>query len=129
MSQSKEEKKAKAITGARCMSLNSGMCEVCGQRPASEAAHRLARGRMGEHRASNLLMLCNPGGCHDAQRDGKGGEGLATALGQVLPSMRNGERPDPEQVPVQCVYGRVYLKDDGDVIPVGAGDLEIVEVI
>ena len=121
------EKKAKAIARARASTRNDGRCEIGCGRPATDFAHRLARSRMGKWQASNGLMLCSL--CHSAQRDGKGGEGLATALGQVLPSMVNGERPDPEQVPVQCVYGRVYLTDLGDVIPVGADDLEIVEVI
>ena len=123
----KDERKAKAIARVRVNALNFGHCEVCSGAPAAEFAHRLAAGRQGKWRASNGLYLCHS--CHAAQRDHKGGEGLATALGQVLPSMRNGERPDPEQVPVQCVYGRVYLTDLGDVIPVGADDPEIVEVI
>ena len=123
------EAKARAIVKVRVMALNRGMCEVCGQAPAAEMAHRLARGRMGKWQPSNILALCGPDGCHAAQRDGKGGERLATALGQVLPSTVNGQRPDPEQVPVQTVYGRVRLLDDGSVIPVQAADPAIEEVI
>ena len=126
MSQSREEKKAKAIARVRCVRLGGGLCEVCGLAPASQFAHRLARSRMGRWQASNGLYTCEP--CHSAQRNGKGGEQLATALGQVLPSMVNSERPDPEKAPVQTVYGRVLLKDDGSVIPVGA-DMSIEEVI
>lgn len=109
------EKRAKAIAKVRCMVLASGACEVCGQRPAAEFAHRLARSRMGEWTASNGLYLCHE--CHAAQRDGKGGEALATKLGQVLPSMIDGKRPDPAKIPVACIYGWSLLADDGDVIP------------
>lgn len=111
------EQKAKAIAKVRCMVHASGACEVCGQRAAAEFAHRLARSRMGKWQASNGLYLCHQ--CHAAQRDGKGGEALATSLGQVLPSMVDGERPDPEQVPVACIYGYVLLNDRGGWRPAG----------
>ena len=122
-----DERKAKAVARVRCSILNSGMCEVCGMAPASQFAHRLARSRLGEWRASNGLYTCEQ--CHSRQRDGKGGEALATRLGQVLPSMVNGERPDPERVPVQTVYGRVFLRDSGDVVPAESVDAAIVEVL
>jgi hypothetical protein len=120
------EAQAKNIVRERCATLNDQMCEICCQRPADDPAHRLSSGRQGDWRASNLIAACRL--CHDLQRH-KDGERLATKLGQVLPSEVGGVRPDPERVPVQLVYGHVYLTDLGGVIPVQAADPAIEEVI
>ena len=88
-------------------------CEVCCRAGAVEMAHRIARSQMGEWRASNILALCHS--CHEAQRDAKGGGIVARALGQTLHPFTDGQRTDPESVPVQTIYGRVLLKDDGTV--------------
>lgn len=90
---------------------SDGVCEQCGQSRATDMAHRLARSRMGRWQPSNVLHLCARD--HAAQRDGRGGEDLATALGQVLPSMVDGHRPDPRLIPVATRYGWVFLDDDG----------------
>ncbi|GAB3304075.1 HNH endonuclease [Epidermidibacterium keratini] len=107
----RDETKARLLVRMRCFNNNGGLCEICGQREAADPAHRLATGRNGGWHSSNLIAACRP--CHDQQRDGKGGEQLATMLGQVLPSRVNGEQPVPACVPVQLVYGRVYLDDAG----------------
>ena len=39
-----------------------GICERCGRKPASEAAHRVGRGVGGKWDPSNLLDLCHD--CH-----------------------------------------------------------------
>lgn len=112
------EAKARAIVRVRCAALNYGRCEICAAAVATDFAHRLARSRMGEWTASNGLATCRL--CHEAQRDGKGGEALATRLGQVLPSLVEGVKPDPSKIPVATAYGWVLLADDGDVIPANA---------
>lgn len=106
------ERRMKDLVQQRAHEHNDGMCEVCRREYGREVAHRQAKGgRGGEHRASNALYLCHD--CHAAQRDGRGGEELATQLGQVLPSMIGGEKPNPAVIPVYCVYGRVLLDDLG----------------
>jgi hypothetical protein len=44
-----------------------GVCEGCGQKPATDYAHRVGRGQLGKWSPANALHLCGPGnygGCH-----------------------------------------------------------------
>lgn len=63
---------------------SGGVCESCGDRPASEIHHRQYLSRGGSHDVHNLAHLCGWGnhtGCHGrAHKDGER-EGLAIGMG------------------------------------------------
>lgn len=63
---------------------SQGVCESCGDRPASDIHHRQYLSRGGTHDVHNLVHLCgmgNTSGCHGrAHRDGER-EGLAIGRG------------------------------------------------
>jgi hypothetical protein len=105
-----------AAMKARLWERAMGRCEVCGMPvapdrwPGFSRHHRLPRGRGGENRLSNLLLLCGSGttGCHgllESQRV------LAYANGWLV---HTGE--DPAGIPVDlAAHGQpLYLTDDGD---------------
>lgn len=87
-------------------------CERCGGTgPAFSVHHRLPRGRGGENRLSNLVLLCGsattPGGCHgevESYREQAYDDGWLVRTGI-----------DPATVPVN-IHGpreRTLLDDDG----------------
>lgn len=85
---------------------SGGVCEGCGQRPATQIHHRKFRARGGGHQVSNLLHLCGSGnaaGCH----------GLAHSayppLGWTIPS----GVAVPAHEPVLYRGERVLLDDAG----------------
>ncbi|MBX3435946.1 MAG: HNH endonuclease [Planctomycetaceae bacterium] len=54
---------------------SGGICEGCGQRPATEDHHRQYRSRGGSDELSNLMHLCgwgNHSGCHGVAHTGEG---------------------------------------------------------
>lgn len=63
---------------------SGGVCESCGDRPASDVHHRQYLSRGGSHDVHNLIHLCgvgNTSGCHGrAHKDGER-EGLAIGRG------------------------------------------------
>jgi hypothetical protein len=100
------ERLARELVRARSM----GVCEGCGQKPATDYAHRVGRGQGGAWSAANGLHLCGPGnygGCHAAPRS------LAESLGWVIRGRR-----DPLTVPAfiwpdPYAPSWVFLTDDG----------------
>lgn len=86
---------------------SGGVCESCGDNPASDVHHRQYRSRGGSHDVHNLIHLCGWGnhtGCHGrAHSDGER-EGL---------SIRRGFRSILQPVLYRGVW--VRLEDDGTV--------------
>ena len=86
---------------------SGGVCESCGDNPASDVHHRQYRSRGGSHDVHNLIHLCGWGnhtGCHGrAHTDGER-EGL---------SIRRGFRSILQPVLYRGVW--VHLEDDGTV--------------
>lgn len=85
---------------------SGGICEICGHRPATDAAHRLSRGVGGLWEAANLLHACRT--CHSTNHDNPL---RAYELGQHL---RNGS--DPLTAPVYLhrpVPGWYTIDNDG----------------
>lgn len=88
---------------------SQGLCEGCGQHPATELHHRRYRSRGGTHEVSNLLHLCGSGnhtGCH-----GKAHTGAGEVLGW---SVESGIAP-PAHYPLTYRGVRALLDDDGNV--------------
>jgi hypothetical protein len=102
-----DETSARRLVAAR----SQGVCEACGQRPASEWAHRVGKAQGGPWSADNGLHLCGPDGCHLWCHHNPE---AARALGWML--LRS---QDPLTVPVQHArYGLVLLTADGGWTPV-----------
>jgi hypothetical protein len=73
---------------------SGGVCEGCGQRPATDYAHRTGKGVGGKWTAPNALHLDGPGnygGCHGWAHQHPS---LAKDAGWIVPSWR-----DPREVP------------------------------
>lgn len=75
---------------------SEGVCESCGDRPASDIHHRQYLSRGGSHDVHNLVAVCGSGnhtGCHGrAHRDGER-EGLAIGRGyrsELVPLLYRG---------------------------------------
>lgn len=116
-----------AAVAKRLKSRSGGVCEGCGEHPATQAHHRQYKSRGGRGVIENAIHLCGSGnhsGCHgDAHTD----EGEAIGW-----SIRSGY--DPLEVPAQIVVnGRtVYVRFTADggreVIP-DADAIEYLELI
>lgn len=92
-------------------------CRLCGLYPCGARLaihHRKPRGRGGDNRRSNLVLLGDVGGCHDLVV-----ESLRTAAYSSGWLVRTGE--DPAQVPIVWNGVRVLLTDGGDVVPIDLG--------
>lgn len=101
-----EEAEARRLVRER----SGGTCEGCGQRPAVEWSHRVARSQGGLWLASNGLHLCSPGGCHDAAHHRPE---WARGLGWMV--RRGGI---PAFVPARLAgHGWVLLDDSGGFTP------------
>lgn len=110
----KKPKQPKRIpaNNRRLVELRSGgVCESCGDRPASDVHHRKYLKRGGTHEVHNLLALCggpfgmaggNHSGCHGRAHSGAEGEGL---------SVWSHERSEMKPVLYRGVW--VLLDDDG----------------
>lgn len=86
---------------------SGGVCEACGDRPASDIHHRQYLSRGGTHDVHNLIHLCgfgNTSGCHGfAHRDG---EPSGLSIGRGFRSWL---------IPVLYRGSWVRLDDDGTV--------------
>lgn len=88
-------------------------CALCGTSDGPFSVHhRLPRGRGGDNRLSNLVLLCDFGGCHDTVVESA--RANATLSGWLV---RTGF--DPQDVPIVHGGEWVYLLDDGTGVPVG----------
>ena len=88
-----------------------GICEGCGQKPATELHHRKYRSRGGGHEVSNLIYLCGWGnhtGDHGVAHSAEGHE-----LGWSVHSWDN-----PAHVPVLYRGVMSWLTPDGRVVDV-----------
>ena len=98
-------------------------CALCGNSSGRVSIHhRLPRGRGGDNRLSNLLLLCDFGGCHDVIVESR--RANATLNGWLV---RTGF--DPAVVPLIHRGAWVWLGDDGSVTPLGASDLAARDVL
>ena len=92
---------------------SGGVCEGCGEAPASDVHHRLFRSRGGRDEVTNLLHLCGWGnhtGCHgEAHTDPE-----RQTDGWSVPS---GEKPANRPVLYRGAW--VYLMPDGGLEPMG----------
>lgn len=94
-------------------------CALCGSSSGRFSVHhRLPRGRGGDNRLSNLVLLCDFGGCHDLIVESR--RANATLNGWLV---RTGY--DPAVVPLIHRGVWVWLGDDGTVTPLGAADLPV----
>ena len=94
-------------------------CALCGSSSGRFSIHhRLPRGRGGDNRLSNLVLLCDFGGCHDLIVESR--RANATLNGWLV---RTGY--DPQDVPLIHHGVWVYLCDDGSISPLGASDLPV----
>lgn len=96
---------------------NAGLCERCGQKPATEAHHRKPRGMGGtmltdKHQLSNLLALCSE---HHAWIEAERNKARMLVHGWLVD-----QHQDPRQVPALIhninylgAPGRFLLHDDG----------------
>lgn len=82
---------------------SGGVCERCGEEPASELHHRKSR-RCRDHRICNALHLC--AWCHDWIDDNPKAARLS---GWIVPSTL-----DPAVIAVTVIGRRVILTDTGD---------------
>lgn len=105
--------KNRRIVEERC----GGVCEGCGDRPATDVHHRKYKSRGGGHEVSNLLALCggpsglaggNHSGCHGVAHSGEGHE-----LGWSAHSWE-----DPALVPVLYRGELRWLTSDGRAVDV-----------
>ena len=93
---------------ARLSDRADASCEICGRYRASNGHHRKNRSQGGDHRLSNLLLLCGSGttGCH----------GWVTE--HPAEAKRNGwavwPTDDPASVPVLYRTHWVRLDDEGN---------------
>lgn len=99
--------KNRRIVEERC----GGLCEGCGEKPATELHHRKYRSRSGGNEVENLIALCGFGnnqaaGCHGTAHSGEGGE-----LGWSVHSWR-----DPATTPVLYRGVMSWLTSDGRVV-------------
>jgi hypothetical protein len=90
----------------------NGMCEVCGEAPASNIHHRRPRGMGGTRRAIHspawLLAVCGQGnasGCHGRIESDRY---AAQVAGWLL-----GPLEEPSTCPVRLAIGWVVLDDEG----------------
>lgn len=82
-------------------------CQWCGRRDVSQIHHRLPRGRGGDNRLSNLIVLCGSGttGCHGRVEHNRA---LAYDHGLLVKT-----GVDPAEQVVLTYRGWGYLTDDG----------------
>lgn len=104
--------KDRATVLERC----GGMCEVCGERPASNLHHRRSRGMGGTRRAIHspawLIAVCghgNTSGCHGRIESSRP---ASEAAGWLL-----APRDHPSTKPARLAVGVVILLDDGSYGP------------
>lgn len=95
---SAEEKQGRAVVAER----SGGVCEICGQRAATDMAHRRPRSGMGGWEAYNILHACRE--CHRGNHDDPQ---RAIELGQHVSRFA-----DPEGIPV-LYRGRWVLLTEG----------------
>ena len=91
----KRQKDIPAANRQKVEDRSGGICEACGEKPATEIHHRRYKSRGGGHEVSNLLHVCGWGnhtGCH-GEAHGPGGEGPGW-------SVESGYRP-PSDYPVK----------------------------
>lgn len=75
---------------------SGGVCESCGDRPASDIHHRQYLSRGGVHDVHNLIHLCgfgNTSGCHGRAHTNGTPEGLSIGRGyrsQLIPVLYRG---------------------------------------
>jgi hypothetical protein len=107
---SAEERRARKLVRAR----SGGVCEGCGQAPATNYSHRIGRGVGGRWCPSNALDLCGSGitGCH-------GYVGARPKAARDERGWRLRSTDDPLTFPVlHAVHGLVLLDADGGFRPV-----------
>lgn len=92
----KQPKNIPARNKAIVENRSCGVCESCGEQPATNIHHRQYLSRGGTHDVHNLTYLCGMGnvnGCHGrAHKDGES-EGLAISRGyrsELVPMLRRG---------------------------------------
>ena len=86
-----------------------GSCVICGtSRAPLIVHHRLPRGRGGDNRHSNLILLCDFGGCHDTLVE-------SYRADSILKGWLVSTGYDPAEVPLLWHGVRVLLGDDGTV--------------
>lgn len=97
---------------------SGGVCESCGDRPASDIHHRQYLSRGGVHDVHNLVHLCGFGGtsgCHGRAHKTGEREGLA---------IRSHERSEMKPVLYRGVW--VLPDDDGGLQRVGESTAEFL---
>lgn len=88
-------------------------CALCGKTSGPHSIHhRLPRSRGGDNRLSNLVLLCDFGGCHDLIVESR--RTRAKVNGWLVPTGF-----DPADVPLIWHGVLVFLGDDGTVQRVG----------
>lgn len=98
---------AERHTRALVTTRSQGLCERCGQAPATDKAHRIGRAVGGKWTPENILDLCHPCHMHDHANPEK-----AYQSGWHLRSHH-----DPAQEPVRFCHdgstGWAFLREDG----------------
>lgn len=90
---------------------SGGVCEGCGNAPATEFHHRRFKSRGGKDTVPNCLHLCGWGnhtGCHGLAHSASPPPGWAVHSWE-----------SPELVPVTRYGELVWLTSDGRAVPVG----------
>jgi 5-methylcytosine-specific restriction endonuclease McrA len=102
-----------AVTRAKVWERDQSRCALCGTTAGPFSIHhRLPRGRGGDNRLSNLVLLCDFGGCHDLIAESQ--RRRSTLNGWLV---RTGF--DPQDVPLIHSGEWIYLCDDGSIVPLG----------
>lgn len=92
---------------------SGGVCEGCGNAPATEFHHRRFKSRGGKDTIENCLHLCGWGnhtGCHGAAHSADPPQGWAVHSWE-----------DPKLIPVVIVGGEFWLTQDGRSVATGQG--------
>lgn len=116
--QSKQPKAIPAKNRRLVEQRSGGVCESCGDWPASNIHHRKYLRRGGTHDVHNLLALCgmgNTSGCHGRAHSGAEGEGLS-----IWSHQRS------ELIPVLYRGAWVLPDDEGGFRPVSEDTAEFI---